>query len=476
MGTSPDDALPQHLPGGVAELSARKLVAVIAAAGFLVPLNSSMIAVALPRVRDDFGVGVGLLTLLVTVYLVAVAVSQPVSGKLGDAVGHRRMILAGLALLFLSSLAATLSWSFWVLIVARAFQGISAAMVMPNGIAYLRRHIDSDVLGKTLGYNGAAISAGAAMGPVLGGVAVSLWGWRSMFLINVPAAIVIAALVLALPRDEGERKPITGIDLPSLASLLAAFTGLAVLGNARRFESPALVLAAMLILPLAVASYAWLYRKRGTGVVELRLFSNRDYAVAGFSTAFANLVMYTALIAMPIYLDELRNVGGSTIGLLLFSMSVASVAVSPLAGNLADRLGYRRPLLAGGVILIAGAAALAGSAGQFAVWTVAAPLGVIGLGMALSQSAAQAAALRAWGPEVAGSAAGTQSMMRYVGSVAGAAIMAAVLGSQPTTGEVRLLLWIVSAAAVANFAVSLAAPRGRVPLARVEPSPARSQL
>ena len=142
-------------------MSPRRVIAITSAAGFLAPLNSSMVAVGLPRIRDDFHIGVGPLTLLVSVYLVAVAVSQPLSGKLGDAVGCRRMILFGLAALFVSSLGAALAWNFWVLVGWRALQGVSAAMVMPNGVAYLRRSLDSNTLGRSLGYNGAAISAGA---------------------------------------------------------------------------------------------------------------------------------------------------------------------------------------------------------------------------------------------------------------------------------------------------------------------------
>ncbi len=434
------------------------MIAFTAAASFFAPLNSSMVAVALPRVRDDFEIGVGALTLLVSVYLVAVAVAQPVSGKCGDAFGHRRMILWGLALLFVSSLAAVFAWNFWVLIVTRAFQGVSAAMIMPNGVAYLRRHIDPDVLGRSLGYNGAAISAGAAMGPVLGGLAVAAAGWRSMFLINVPAAVVIAVLICTLPRDDA-RKPFAGVDAPSLAALVAAFAGLAVLGNAARFDNPALVVGAALVLPVALVAYGALYRSRGRGVVELRLFGNRDYATAAAATALTNLVMYTALIAMPIYLDEHRGVSEAAIGLMLFSLSVSSVAISPFAGTLTDRVGYRRPLVLGAGILVAGAAVLAAMTGHLPPWMVALPLAGIGVGMAFATSAAQWAAIRAWGPEVAGSAAGTQSMMRYVGSVGGAAMMAAVLGGHPAVGDMRLLLWLVAAFGAANLALALAVMR-----------------
>jgi len=433
-----------------------------------------MVAVALPRIRDDFEVGVGLLALLVSVYLVAVAVSQPVAGKLGDALGHRRMILAGLAVLFVSSLAAAGAWAFWMLMLARVFQGFAAAMIMPNCTAYLRSHIDEDVLGRSMGYNGAAISAGAAMGPVVGGLVVAAAGWRWMFLINVPAAIFTAFLVFTLPRDAA-RRAVAGIDGPSLFVLLAGFGGLAILGNAARFDDPALIAGAAAVLPLALLGYGLLYRSRGRGVVELRLFTSFDYAIAASSTALTNLVMYTVLLAMPLYLDELRGVGEAAIGILLFSLSVASVVVSPFSGGLADRIGYRRPMLFGAGLLVVASATLAAIAGHLPPWVVAVPLGAIGVAMSFSSSGAGLASLRAWGTEIAGTAAGTQSMMRYVGSVAGAAMMAGVLGSDPAMDGMRALLWLVALAAVVNLFVALAAFRRPAPQGRTAAAPRAAQ-
>jgi MFS family permease len=443
-----------------------RIIAITAAASFLAPLNSSMVAVALPRIKHDFHVGVGPLTLLVSVYLVAVAVAQPVSGRFGDAFGHRRMILAGLAVLFLSSLGAAVAPTFWTLVLTRGVQGVSAAMVMPNGVAYLRRHVDATILGRSLGYNGAAISAGAAMGPVLGGLAVAAAGWRAMFLVNVPAAVIIALWVWSLPKDDVQRPARMNIDGVSLAALALAFAGLVAIGNAARVHQPALAVGALAILPVAVAGYLLRYRQKGTGVVELRLFGRRDYAVAGASTALNNLVMYTTLIAMPIYLDELRGVGEAGIGLILFSLSVATVVVSPLSGNLSDRHGYRLPAVIGAAVLLGSAVLLAAMVGHFGAWTVVFPLAAMGVGMGIVQASLQSAALRAWGTEVAGSASGTQSMMRYVGSVAGTALLAATLGSHPSMGDVRLLLVCLSGVAVLNFLVSFA--MGRRPSATQE--------
>ncbi len=435
-------------------MSPRRTIAITASASFLAPLNSTMIAVALPNVRDDFGIGVGPLTLLISVYLVAVAVSQPVSGRLGDSFGHRRMILAGLVVLFASSLGAAVAWNFWVLVIFRAFQGIAAAMVMPNGTAYLRRRLNAGTLGRSMGYNGAAVSAGAAVGPVVGGLLLSVVGWRAMFLVNVPAAAIIALFVLTLPADHdiGASRP--RIDFLSLASLGAAFAGLVILGNAPRLDNPALVVGACLVFPAAIAVYLALFRRRGSGAVDLRLFTRADYASSAITTALSNLVMYTALVSIPIYLDEVRNVSVAVIGLILFSLSVSTVVMSPFSGVLADSRGPRQPAVAGATGILLSALGLALCIGRFAPWAVAVPLAGIGVGMGLMGAAQQSAAIRAWGIEVAGSASGTLSMMRYVGSVAGAALIAGLVGAHPNVGEIRLLALALVACAVANLAAA----------------------
>lgn len=435
-------------------MSPRRIIAITSAASFLAPLNSSMVAVGLPRIRDEFHIGVGPLTLLVSVYLVAVAVSQPVSGKLGDAIGCRRMILVGLGALFVSSLGAALAWNFWVLVAWRALQGVSAAMVMPNGVAYLRRSLDSHTLGRSLGYNGAAISAGAAMGPVFGGLVLSLSNWRAMFLVNVPAAAIIALFILTLAPDRPATTARPRIDFASLGALAAAFAGLVVLGNASRLHNPALITAGFLALPVAAGAYLALYRRRGSGVVDLRLFTRADYASSAMTTALSNLVMYTALIFIPIYLDELRHASEAAIGLILFSLSVSTVVVSPFSGRLSDSRGHRLPAVAGAAFIMTGAAGLIACIGRFAPWGVAVPLAATGVGMGLMGAAQQSSALRAWGTEVAGAASGTLSMMRYVGSVGGAALMAGLVGSSPTVGEVRTLAAVLTVFAVVNIAVA----------------------
>lgn len=442
---------------------AATILAAMAAASFMAPLNSSMLAVALPNIRASFGVGVGAATWLVSGYLVSVAVAQPVGGRLGDAFGCRRVILWGLIILLGSSLAAAAATSYPFLLVTRALQGVSAALVMPTAVAYLRRATDPQRLGGALGANGAAISLGAALGPVVGAAVLIVGSWRWLFLMNVPLAVVALALVSCVPADRGRGRQALQVDGVSLIALAGIFLGMAVLGSARRLDDRWLLAGSVALLPAAAAGYLIRYCARGTGVVDLRLFTRRAYAASATTVALSNLVMYTALVAIPLYLADARGMGDAAIGVLLFAMSVAVVGVSPFAGKRSDRSGARVMIIAGSAVLLAGAACLAAILHHPAVILLAVPLLLIGGGLGLCQAAQQAAALKAWPGEMAGSAAGTLSMMRYVGSVTGTALIAALLTRHPSENEFRLLFLIVTAFAALGLAASLAMPRATRP-------------
>ncbi|MGH2608940.1 MAG: MFS transporter, partial [Tepidiformaceae bacterium] len=363
-----------------------RLQLVVSLASIFGPLNSTMIAVALPRIGDDFGVGVGALALLVSAYLIATAVLQPASGKLGDAFGHLRIVQLGLVLLVVTSVAAAFSWSFAALVVFRSLQGVAAALTMPNVVAYLRKRVPPERLGSALGLNGALISVGAAGGPVLGGVLLALGGWELMFLANVPLALVGLLALSRLERDAGAGRRDFTLDWVSLAALTASFAGLTGIGAAIRSGGLIEEAAAVGVLAAGIVVYLFRYRQRGGGVLDLRLFSRRDFLVASLLVLLANLLMYTTLVAMPVYLTEIQDAGDATIGLVLFAMSAALVVVSPASGRLADRIGDRSLVVAGSAVLLASMAGLWLAVGRWELAVIVAFLALVGVGMGLCQA------------------------------------------------------------------------------------------
>jgi len=177
------------------------LLAVVALGAVLAPLNSTMVAVALPSITTDLGAGVAATGWLVTAYLIAMASLQPVAGRLGDRLGRRRLILGGLLGFGLTSLGATIAPTLPVLILMRIGQAASGAVVLPNGDALLREIVPDERRAGRFGLIGSAIGLAATLGPPLGGVLVETAGWRAMFAVNLvlvgPASCWAGAASLA---------------------------------------------------------------------------------------------------------------------------------------------------------------------------------------------------------------------------------------------------------------------------------------
>ena len=428
--------------------------ATVALAAMLTPLNSTLLAVGLPAIRSHFDVGVGEMTLLISVYLVAVAAMQPVSGRLGDAFGSIRMMMLGLVLLIAISAVSALATNFAMLILMRGLQGAATALVLPNGIAVLRKRTPSARLGTVLGMNGAALSIAAAVGPVVGGMLLLAGDWRLLFLVNVPLSVLAIAMLLRVTPDAGQGRATLNIDLPSLGALVLVFASAVLIGSATRVENPAFLIVGGALLPVTMGAY-WLRSRWGGSIVEFRFFRARNFRGAATSQGLTNLVMYSFLVSLPLYLVDLRGVSDQVVSLVLFSLMAAMIALSPVGGALTDRVGRRPLLLGGGFAIAAATVALMLLFEDPPLAAIIGPLVGVGIGLGISGPARSSAALEAWPRDVAGSVSGTFSMMRYAGAIIGAAVIAALLGPDPGEGAFRLLTVVLAGAAIANIFVSL---------------------
>ncbi|MGH2407767.1 MAG: MFS transporter, partial [Candidatus Limnocylindrales bacterium] len=167
----------------------------LAGGAILVPLNSTMLAVALPSVTGEFGLGANTVSSLVTLYLGAVVVALPASGSIGDRIGHRNAFLLGVIGFALSSLLAALAGTFIVLEAGRVGQAVAGALISTSSAALLRELAPPERRGEAFGLFGMLVSTSAAIGPLVGGLLVAAFGWRSLFFVAVPVALLAASVV-----------------------------------------------------------------------------------------------------------------------------------------------------------------------------------------------------------------------------------------------------------------------------------------
>ena len=443
----------------------------LASGAILVPLNSTMLAVALPSVMDEFGVGAATVASLVTLYLGAVAIALPASGSLGDRFGHRRTFLGGVAAFAAASAVAATAASFEVLAVSRVLQAVSGAFVSTSSVALLRDIAPPDRRGSAFGFFDMLVSTSAAIGPLIGGLLVGGLGWRSMFVLAVPVALLAAIVVgvLAPPRRVGPAPSPRPLDLAGLSLLGAVLV--ALLFGLQGLESGGPQAIALLVAPLLFAVFILVELRIPEPAVDPRLFAYRPFAAAVAGVLGATVILHGTLVIVPLLVERLQAGSAQTSGFVLLGISALGAIAAPIGGRMSDVAGRRRPAVLGTLGSVVGLAALWLVAPGASVLVLGLLLGVVGFGMGMAGAPRQAAALETIDPERVGMAAGTYFTGRYIGGALGATLAGAVLGGTVTAAGVTNGFGLLAAVAVAVAISSVFLPGRRPGAARMGATP-----
>lgn len=442
-------------------------VLAVATGNLLVPLNSTMLVVALPTIARDLSVDRTTVSWLVTAYLIAMAALQPIGGRIGDRFGRRELMLGALVGFVLASIAAAVATSFVLLVLFRLLQALCAAAIVPNGLALLRDAGPADAAGRTrmgtyFGISGATTGIGATIGPLLGGLLAAV-DWRLIFVVNVP--IVALALALgwrSLPHVAARRTaPPDVVGALSLGVLLALPAWLLSTAGGGLDAFRIALLVAMHVGFILFFRYE---RRHPDPVLPPSLFASRAFSAANATIALSNLALYGTLIALPIALASGPDPTVRS-GLVLTVMSIGLVVLSPVSGALVDRFGARAPTVLGGVLIAVGLSApvVLGRAADFTTLLIAMP--IAGAGVAMNFPATRIAALDAAPAHLAALASGVTSTSRYFGGIIGALLAALLVGRSDDLSSLPLLLAIFAGAGVA------AAVAGATLPVRVSPQP-----
>ncbi len=387
---------------------------------------------------------------LVTIYLVTVAVGQMVGGRLGDTYGHRRVYLFGLALGLTASVAASFAWSFPSLLTLRVLQGVGFSLIAPNAMAILGNTFAERERGRAFGFVWSTVIGGTAVGPLLVGPLIGI-SWRLAFgstaIIAVPAIILA---VIATPRTKSapSRQP---MDIAGIVLLTTAIMAFAVATSFVPNLLPALLTGAL--SAAAFLGFVLWERRYPHALVQPALVRLRSIRATALAGPQFQIIIYTVTIATPVFFISVRGESEAVAGAMLAALLVPSVPASILGGRLADALGRRTPALLGGSIAALGPIELMLIGVDSGAIVYGTGLALVGLGFGIMQAPLQSAVVESAPPNMAASAGGLYQLNRQLGSVVGAALFAAIVGSTTAGSDVadyRALYAVLGAAGIAG--------------------------
>ncbi|HKA49174.1 MAG TPA: MFS transporter [Candidatus Dormibacteraeota bacterium] len=372
------------------------IVAVLLATA-VAPLNATMIVVALPTIGAEFHASLATSSLLVTGYLVAMAVLPPLGGRLGDRWNRPTLMFTGLALFAGAAFGATAAPSMSVLVACRVAQAVGAALAFPNALALLRELISPRHRGLSFGLVGAGMALAAAAGPPLGQLLLWGGGWRWVFAINLPVVgLAMAAGVGSLRQMADRRQSAISTAVPVRRTIF--------------LRSPRL-------------------------------------AAATLAMALSNVALYAALVGIPLLLTAAGAASESA--LLLTALLAAAALAATLGGRLADVGGRRVAAVMGLCALATGLLPIALAGQRLGVHAMLAGLVMAGAGLGASSTAIQIGGMEAVSVAASGAAAGLLATSRYIGGAAGSSVLPLVMALAPREPLNALFAVAVAAALLA---------------------------
>ncbi|WP_321505688.1 MFS transporter [uncultured Methanoregula sp.] len=415
----------------------RVLLIVASLASFLVPYTVSSLNVALPAISTSFGIDAVMLGWVTSAYMLTAAICIVPFGKLADLYGRKRFFILGNVLFAAGSLLAAVSWSGTVIIAARVIQGLGGAMVFSTSIAIVTSVFPPGERGRAIGIITATVYAGLSLGPFIGGVLTYNIGWPSIFLVNIPLAILVILLTMRyIPgewADSGKKRfDLAGAGLYGVM-LFGCIYGLTLLPSRSG-------ILWMLLGLVVLALFIWWEQREPAPMVEIALFRKSPVFLFSNIAALINYaVVFAVAFLMSLYLQYNRGIDPQTTGLILIAQPVVQMIVSPAAGHLSDRIEPRILATAGMALTTVGLGIMMLLSPTTPLAVIIAGLAILGLGYGLFSSPNTNAIMSSVDVRYLGLASGMVSTMRAIGQMLSLAIamlvFSAVIGTVQISPE-----------------------------------------
>jgi DHA2 family methylenomycin A resistance protein-like MFS transporter len=415
--------------GTKSKLAASLTLAAMSLGYGVVQLDVTIVNTALHAIGTSLGGGVAELQWVVSAYTIAFAAFILTAGALGDRIGAKRIFMAGFALFTAASLACALAPNAALLIAARCVQGLAAAILVPNSLALLSHaYPDDTARGRAVAIWAAGASVALTAGPLVGGGLITLVGWRSIFLVNLP--IGLAGLWLTWRfASETTRSPQREIDLPGQVTAIAALGSLAgaiIEGGAAGWENP-FVISAFVFSALFAALFIWQESRAPQPMLPLSLFRQRMFALTSLVGLLVNIAIYGLIFVLSLYFQQLNGLSAFETGLAFVPMMAAVLPVNLIAPRLAERIGAPATIAVGATLSAVGCLATLGIQPHTSYWAICLQLIAMSAGLGLLVPPLTSTLLGSVEKSRSGIAAGVLNATRQTGSVLGVALFGSLV-------------------------------------------------
>lgn len=395
-------------------------------------LNSSMVNVALNSIMEDLNIDVDKITWIITIYLLTYTVIMPVYGKLGDMFGHREMYLLGLSLFVLGSILCSVSRNFHFLLFSRFVQASGAASINPMSLAIITHVFPRDKRGQAMGFWGAAIGAGSAIGPSLGGFLIDLGSWNTIFIANIPIGLIaLISAYMTLPKVSTQRV-MERIDISGAGLMISSITSLLLaLTYGENLGWTSLMVISLFSISFITGMF-FIYREtRITNpLVDLTLILNKTFSSSTLVSFIQMITLISSSILMPLYLQRVSGFSPSITGIIILFQPLITMLSAPFAGKMVDKFGSRTPVIIGVLAIISSMFFLSMISKDTSYMYIITFTGLLGLGNGFCSSPLAAAIVGSVTPNRIGSASGLFNMLRFLGSVFGSTLTGILLKSR----------------------------------------------
>ncbi|MFF1389629.1 MFS transporter [Rhodococcus erythropolis] len=423
------------------------ILAICCTSLFVVGLDTTIVNVALPVIGEGFGVGTVGLEWIVNAYTLVLASLLISSGALADRFGRRRIFQIGLVVFGVASIVCALAPSVGVLIAARIAQGVGGSMLSPVALAIVVNVMtDPKERAKAIGVWAAVFGLSMAAGPIVGGVLIESFGWRSVFWINVPViAVVLVLTAVFVPQSRAEQP--RRLDLPGQVLLMVVVGGSVAL----LIEGPRIgwlasgAIAGYVAVAAALAAFVRVESRKSEPLMDPSLFRHRPFTGAVLGAIVVFVALNATLLLGTFYLQQAREMTPAAAGAMTLPMAVAATICAPLSGILVGRFGARLPLLIAGSFTALGGLCLVSLDNSTGTATLLIAYLFLGIGFGFSNAPITNTAVNGLPRAQAGLAGGITSSARQFGAALGVALAGGMIvgSAQSDIAEASRAGWIL---------------------------------